>query len=170
MAATADSDSCLKSRPPSHIVLPKHGALVPVAEPLPSQKDDLELVIVRKFVRAVGERFGRTLSAPTRGDRWPDFWTAEGADQVGIEVAEVVNPDHIAAKGYGVPQPVSVEVARRLLLGTIENRRLRNTIRSQRTGTSGFRCTTSREPCPPRMPWLRRKRSGTSTTRSQRSG
>ena len=62
------------------------------------------------------------LSAPTRGDRWPDFWTTEGSDKVGIEVTEVVNQDHIAAKGYGVSQPVSVEVARRLLLSTIESK------------------------------------------------
>ena|GEM_PF-4675510 len=62
------------------------------------------------------------LSAPTRGDRWPDFWTTEGSDKVGIEVTEVVNRDHIAAKVYGVSQPVSVEVARRLLLSTIESK------------------------------------------------
>lgn len=67
-------------------------------------------------------RFGRTLDAPIRGDRYPDFWTAESAGRIGIEVVEVVNREHIAAGGYGVPQSVAVNVARRLLLDTIQSK------------------------------------------------
>lgn len=66
-----------------------------VVEPLPEAKEDLELAIVTKFIGAI-RTHGIILNPPTRGDReWPDFETSRpNGDRVGIEVVEVVDPDH----------------------------------------------------------------------------
>lgn len=84
------------SRPIDLIVFPKGGGKARyVAENLPETKDELEKAIVRKFIVALRERFGRDLAEPERRGAWPDFWTLEKQRRVGIEIVEVVNPDHI---------------------------------------------------------------------------
>src|SRR5436190_15969350 len=83
------------SRPLSHIIFPKAGTPSVVSEVLPEPKDDLEAVIVRKFITALEHRFDRHLTNPEKDDPWPDFWTSEGGRPVGIEVVEIVNPEHI---------------------------------------------------------------------------
>lgn len=84
------------SRPVDLIVFPKGGGKARyVVENLPETKDELEMAIVRKFVVALRERFGRDLAEPERQREWPDFWTLEKQRRVGIEIVEVVNPDHI---------------------------------------------------------------------------
>jgi hypothetical protein len=114
------------SQPPTYIVFPKQGPVSLVAEPLPNEKNDLEQAIGNKFIFAVQQRFGRILSAPTPGEEWPDLWSCEGSERIGIEVVEIVNAEHITLGGYGVPQSVAVEVAQRLLLGTIQAKLAKN--------------------------------------------
>lgn len=65
-----------------------------VVEPLPEVKEDLELTIVTKFIAAMEQAEGHTVEPPTRGDEWPDFETRADGRKIGIEVVEVINPDH----------------------------------------------------------------------------
>ena len=108
------------SSPLEYFVFPKHGRPTRVTEALPRTKQELEGAIAEKFVRALRERFGRVLVDPLPGDDWPDFWTEESGAKIGIEVVEVVNPEHIAAGGYGAAQSVAVERANRLLIETVK--------------------------------------------------
>jgi hypothetical protein len=64
-----------------------------LVEPLPALKEDLELAIVGKFVGAMQAQ-GQILEAPMRGKEWPDFETRTGEQRIGLEVVEIVNPDH----------------------------------------------------------------------------
>lgn len=106
------------SRPLGHIVFPKDGPAYREHELLPTDKDQLELLIARKFVQAMQARFGRTLAEPTRGDRFPDFLTSENGREIWLEVTEVVNPE---LRGHATTElaSVSVEYARSLLTLTI---------------------------------------------------
>jgi len=111
------------SKPLGHIVFPKSGPPSLVSERLPASKHELEQVIIRKFVAALHQRFQRTLAPPTRGTEWPDFWTSEGTARIGIEVVEVVNPDHVAGgEAYRTSLPVSLERAHQLLTETIRSK------------------------------------------------
>lgn len=115
------------SRPRGHIVFPKSGAPYSVVEALPDAKGDLEEVIARKFVEALKKRFDRSLAVPIKQDTWPDFWTAEGTRRIGIEVTEVVNPDHVAGgMAYKANQPVSVARAIELLTLAIDRKIAKN--------------------------------------------
>jgi hypothetical protein len=84
------------SRPVGHIVFPRAGTPFGVSEFLPDRKEDLEATLARKFVESMQSRFGRMLSPPFSDANWPDFWSAENGHRVGVEIVEVVNPDHIA--------------------------------------------------------------------------
>lgn len=86
------------SQPLGHIVFPKRGRPYTVLEPLPESQKELEARIVRKFIGAMRYFEHRELATPVEADLWPDFETREGETKVGIEVVEVVNPDH-AEKG-----------------------------------------------------------------------
>lgn len=63
-------------------------------EALPESPKGLETTIVRKFIGALQHFEGRHLEPPVANEPWPDFVTREGERQVGIEVVEVINPDH----------------------------------------------------------------------------
>lgn len=111
------------SKPLGHFVFPQNGALSRVVEVLPDSKDELEQVIALKFATALRSRFDRELAVPIRGDEWPDFWTSEGKATIGLEVVEVVNPDHVAqGQAYRSNLPVSVDRARELLTETIQKK------------------------------------------------
>lgn len=69
-----------------------------IVEPLPEEKDDLELAIVKKFIVALQQALGLALGTPVRGDTWPDFETMAGTQKIGIEVVEVVEPEHALKK------------------------------------------------------------------------
>jgi hypothetical protein len=101
--------------------LPKGRSSVQGVREAAGYKEELEEVIAHKFVEALRVRFDRELGVLKRGDAWPDFLTYEVAQKVGIEVVEVVNPDHVA-KGLAYRENLSVEItrARRLLIETIE--------------------------------------------------
>jgi hypothetical protein len=76
------------------IFRPGGGGTDLVVELLPEEKDDLELAIVTKFIGALQQAHGLVLGTPVRGDTWPDFETIAGTQKIGIEVVEVVEPDH----------------------------------------------------------------------------
>jgi hypothetical protein len=115
------------SKPLGHFVFPKSGGPARVIEVLPDSKDELEEVITRKFVAALRSRFNRELATPTRGDEWPDFWTAEGNATIGLEVVEVVNPEHVMqGRAYRSNLLVSVDRARELLTEAIQKKIAKN--------------------------------------------
>jgi hypothetical protein len=67
-----------------------------IREELPSAKDDLETVIVKKFVGALRDRDGRCLELIPREDPevWPDFEATLEGRKIGIEMAEAITQDH----------------------------------------------------------------------------
>src|SRR5437762_10571131 len=101
------------SRPIGHIVFPKVGQPSVEREVLPTDKDQLEEVLARKFVDSLRVRFRRDLAMPVRGDRWLDFLSQEGERKVWLELVEVVNPE-LGGRAYRESVPVSVEYARGL--------------------------------------------------------
>lgn len=82
------------TQPLGHIVFPRKGRPYTVLDPLPEIADDLELVIVKKFIGALKHFEDRTILDPVRGNPWPDFEAEEDRHRIGIEVVEVLNPDH----------------------------------------------------------------------------
>ena len=81
------------SSPLASIIFPKQGAPSRKVEPLPDSQDDIELVIANKFIAALSQQ-GRILAPPTRNDVWPDIQSSESGRAVGIEMVEVIYPDH----------------------------------------------------------------------------
>jgi len=81
------------SSPLASIIFPKQGAPSRKVEPLPDSQDDIELVIANKFIAALSQQ-GRILAPPTRNDVWPDIQSSESGRAVGIEMVEVIHPDH----------------------------------------------------------------------------
>jgi len=82
------------SQPPGHVVFPKKGRPYRVMELLPPYKNELEAVIVKKFIGALKHKEGRHLSHPVKADPWPDFVCEEAGAKIGIEVVEVINVEH----------------------------------------------------------------------------
>lgn len=82
------------SAPLGHIVFPKKGKPYRVLEPLPASAKDLEAAIVDKFVGALRHFEKRELSNPLPCDPWPDFEAQECKKHYGIEVVEIINPEH----------------------------------------------------------------------------
>lgn len=82
------------STPLGHIVFPKKGKPHRVLEPLPGSAKDLEATIIEKFAGALRHFEKRGLSKPLPCDPWPDFEAREGKNHIGIEIVEIINPDH----------------------------------------------------------------------------
>lgn len=82
------------SRPLGHIVFPKKGQVRKVIEPLPENKEDLEKAIVSRFVGALADFEGRSITNVKKCEPWPDFEGYEHTNVVGIEVVELVNQQH----------------------------------------------------------------------------
>lgn len=89
-----------KPRKPSqnlgHVVFPQK---ILVREDLPDFKDELETVIVKKFIGSLRHFAERHLSQPVKSDPWPDFLCEEKGTTIGIELVEVINVEH-AHKRY----------------------------------------------------------------------
>lgn len=64
-----------------------------IVEPLPEEKEDLELAIVERFLNGLRGN-GREVGRPERGADPPDAVVQIDGAQVGIEVVEVIDPDH----------------------------------------------------------------------------
>lgn len=79
------------SQPLGHVIFPQK---VLVREDLPDFKEELETVIVKKFIGSLKHFAERHLSQPVKSDPWPDFLCKEGEATIGIEVVEVINVDH----------------------------------------------------------------------------
>ena len=67
-----------------------------VREELPRDKGDLEAAIIKKFVAALREHDGQSLTLLPRTvpDGWPDFEAMCDGRKIGIEVVEAILPDH----------------------------------------------------------------------------
>ena len=72
------------------------GGVQMVREDLPPEKEDLEAAIVKKFVGALREHDGQSLTLLPRNDPdgWPDFEAMCDGRRIGIEVVEAILPDH----------------------------------------------------------------------------
>lgn len=92
----------MPKRPPSRkrspvlrmVAFPKTGSAHQVLEHLPETQNELEDVIVSKFVDALKRQTGQSPATPKRGNSWPDYETSDGKQEIGIEVVEVLNKDH----------------------------------------------------------------------------
>lgn len=80
--------------PAAFIVFDKDGDVRIEQEPLPRDQEELESRLASKFVGALEHFHGRRLQSLERGDPWPDFVATENEARWGIELAEVVDPDH----------------------------------------------------------------------------
>lgn len=80
------------SVPLAQITFRAAGGVHGTVESLPPVKEDLELAIARKFVASLQvEGLG---PEPKRADPWPDVEVSLDGRVVGIEVVEVINPEH----------------------------------------------------------------------------
>ena len=84
------------SKPLTTIVFRPGDGVHMVSEFLPPTQEDIEAVIVRKFLRALREYNGQELELVERADpnAWPDFEGTLNGHKVGIELVEVISPDH----------------------------------------------------------------------------
>lgn len=64
-----------------------------IVEPLPDVKEDLELAIVERFLNGLRAQ-GRDIGRPQRGGDPPDAVVQIEGARVGIEVVEVIDPEH----------------------------------------------------------------------------
>jgi hypothetical protein len=64
-----------------------------VVEPLPETKEELERAIVDRFLSVLRAR-GHNIGRPERGPDPPDVVVQIDGTQVGIEVVEVIDPEH----------------------------------------------------------------------------
>lgn len=64
-----------------------------IVEPLPEAKEDLELAIVERFLNGLRAE-GRDIGRPERGPDPPDAVVQIDGAPVGVEVVEVIDPEH----------------------------------------------------------------------------
>jgi hypothetical protein len=81
------------SMPLAQITFRAAGGVDATVEPLSPLKEELELTIVRKFVASV-QAEGLPKPEPKRADPWPDVEVRIDGQSIGIEVVEVIDPDH----------------------------------------------------------------------------
>ena len=72
-----------------------------IVEPLPEAKEDLELAIVERFLNGLRAQ-GRDIGRPERGPDPPDAVVQIDGARVGIEVVEVIDPEH--AQRRAIPE------------------------------------------------------------------
>jgi hypothetical protein len=80
------------TQPAGFISFGPDGSVRKVIEKLPTGHDDLEFAVVSKFVERMNE-LGREITLGDRGDGFPDYMATQGEETIGIELAEVTDPE-----------------------------------------------------------------------------